>query len=193
MNKNKTPLITESTLNLIFAVSAVLISAASFYATYLQAEAAEQQVKAMTMPIVQFEHGNYNSEDERHELYFEVKNAGVGPALIKSVTYRYNGEDYAHVMGFIKACCKVPNRDTPRNITMITGDVQGLVIGAGEEDTLMSMALTDDSEELWRTINQERFKMDVEVCFCSLLEECFVSKRNFQPQPVASCPVRKGG
>ena len=34
-------------INFIVAISAVLISAASFYATYLQADAANKQVKAM--------------------------------------------------------------------------------------------------------------------------------------------------
>ena len=49
--------ISSQRLNLILALCAILISAASFYATYLQADSAEKQVKAMTLPLIGSDEG----------------------------------------------------------------------------------------------------------------------------------------
>jgi len=65
-------------LNFILVLCAILISAASFYAIYLQANSAEKQVKVMTLPLLQFEHGNYDKEKVLRAIYFYIKNAGVG-------------------------------------------------------------------------------------------------------------------
>ena len=56
---------TEQKLNLTLALCAVLISLASFYATYIQASAAEQQVKAMTLPLLQY--ATSNVEEVTHQ------------------------------------------------------------------------------------------------------------------------------
>ena len=76
-------------LSLVLAICAILVSVASFYATYLQADSAKKQVKAMTLPLLQFHHGNYAEQDDKQRLTFGLKNAGVGPAIIKSVMLKY--------------------------------------------------------------------------------------------------------
>jgi len=83
---------TSEKLNFVLAFCAVLISAASFYATYLQAEAADKQVKAMTLPLLQYGTGNYKEEDREDIIYFTINNAGVVPALIKRLRFKYKGE-----------------------------------------------------------------------------------------------------
>ncbi|MFT5759242.1 MAG: hypothetical protein ACI9LM_003999 [Alteromonadaceae bacterium] len=81
--------ISSQRLNLILALCGIVIALASFYATYLQAEAADKQVKAMTMPLIQFSHGNHDSTLNIKAIGFSLSNAGIGPALIKSVVYKY--------------------------------------------------------------------------------------------------------
>ena len=78
--------VSSEQLNFILAVCAILISAASFYAVYLQANSAERQVNAMTLPLIQFSHGDYDTERDTRSIYFSLENAGVGPAIINSVT-----------------------------------------------------------------------------------------------------------
>ena len=97
--------LTGEKLNFIIAICAILISAASFYATYLQADAANKQVKAMTLPMVQYEHGNANSRDEA-EINFSLVNAGVGPAMIKSAAFTYKGNSYNSLFNILSFCCK---------------------------------------------------------------------------------------
>lgn len=73
---------TNERLNLFLALCAIIISAASFYATYLQANAAERQVKAATWPWLEVMTGNFNEEKNSEEITFYIKNSGSGPAII---------------------------------------------------------------------------------------------------------------
>ena len=87
-NTNKPEVwLTNERLNLFLALCAIIISAASFYATYLQANAAERQVKAATWPWLEVMTGNFNEEKNSEEITFYIKNSGSGPAIIKYVKF----------------------------------------------------------------------------------------------------------
>jgi hypothetical protein len=45
--------------------------------------------------------------------------------------------------------------------------------------------------ELWRALNQERWKLDLEVCYCSLLENCYITEKPGQVQSVSQCPASR--
>lgn len=103
----------------------MLISAASFYATYLQADAANKQVKAMTLPLLQFATGNWNTELERREITFTLKNAGLGAAIIKNFHFIYNKQEYSTYSEYFKACCEqeyaqMKKRADKSNISLVT-------------------------------------------------------------------------
>ncbi len=71
--------ISSERLNLILALCAILISAASFYATYLQADSAEKQVKAMTLPLIQFTSGSWDSGEKISKLTLGLKMRALAP------------------------------------------------------------------------------------------------------------------
>ncbi len=98
--------IKSETLNLIIAICAILISGASFYATYLQAQSAERQVQAMTLPVIQFDHGNYDSDLDLGAISFTLKNAGVGPAIVDGIDLVYKEQRFDGVNAFFRACCE---------------------------------------------------------------------------------------
>ncbi|MDT8429359.1 MAG: hypothetical protein RQ757_11390 [Pseudomonadales bacterium] len=100
MNNSKNPILTSERLNLVIAICAILISAASFYATFLQADSAEKQVRAMTLPLLQFDHGNYNSNLNQRIIHFTLSNAGVGPAIIHSIQLAYRDDHHASLTTF---------------------------------------------------------------------------------------------
>ncbi len=50
---------TNERLNLFLALCAIIISAASFYATYLQASAAERQVKSRNLAMARSDDGEF--------------------------------------------------------------------------------------------------------------------------------------
>lgn len=191
--------IDADTLSLIIAVCAILISAASFYATYLQAQSAERQVKAMTMPLLRFTHGNYDEETGKQIITFGLKNAGVGPAVLKNVAFVYHGHVYSEPSGFFRACCldeATSYRDRISEInsegtlipegSIVTSPLDGVIIPGQSEYDFFGLGLAPVSEALWRKINTERWNLSVSVCYCSMLDDCFASKGD-SVTAVASC------
>lgn len=190
-------IITSERLNLIIAVSAMVISLASFYATYLQAESANQQVKAMTYPLLQLEHGNFDLESKSEKLYFTLRNSGVGPAQVRGLKYLYNGETYASVNAFLSACCqpeytefgqKVKSNSLPVEASLITGDPKNAILSAGDQLNLLVLSKTVDNVALWNRINKERFnRFAVKACYCSLLDRCYELDGEQSVTEVMSC------
>ena len=189
--------ISSETLNFIIAVSAIAISAASFYATYLQARAADQQVKAMTYPLLQLDHGNFDLETQSEKLYFSLLNSGVGPARVNEVRYAYNGRTYTSLHKFLQACCQLEYQNYIDQVSakqigldsiMVTDQAKNTILSAGDEQNLMTMPKTSQNEELWNRINRARFeKFGVELCYCSLLDQCYELSANQLVTEVAQC------
>jgi len=182
-------------LNFIISVCAILISAASFYATYLQADAANKQVKAMTMPLIQFGHGNVLYDDER-VVNFSLINAGVGPALIKHLSFAYQGQSFASLFEVLNDCCQTevqaflqasqaPGHDIPQ---FITSPVLNTIIPGQDRLLFMRLKWHEQNQALWEKINDLRFQMQFKACYCSLLDECYQTDEQAQIQPVAQCP-----
>ncbi len=189
----------KEALGIVIAVCAILISAASFYATYLQAKAAEKQVKAMTMPLLRFVHGNYDSERQANALSFSFENAGVGPALLQGINIYYKDKVYNGFDQFIGACCKV-EWESYREATsdmlveditqggMVTSPLKSVIIPGQQDYGFLRFYRHESSEALWDKINDERWNIEVEVCYCSLLDQCFLTQKGNVITEVEFCP-----
>lgn len=189
---------TSQKLNLTLALCAILISVASFYATYLQANAAEKQVKAMTLPLLQFATGNVNSDTKESVLEFSITNNGVGPAILKSSKFRYKEQEYQRFSKFLKACCQVEHKTFTHNRpkahlklgSEITSSMHNRILPAQEELTFYQLYNGELSSELWKKLNDERFHLSMEMCYCSLLDECYITQARGLVVPVDGCPVQ---
>lgn len=198
---------TSQKLNLTLALCAILISIASFYATYIQASAAEQQVKAMTLPLLQFSTGNVNKETKESVLEFSITNNGVGPALLKSSIFRYKEQEHQHFSQFLKACCQTENKkfkqdraksylkqNTPKSYLKLGGEItrsmHNRILPAQEELIFYQLYNGELSSDLWKKLNDERFYLSMEMCYCSLLDECYITRAKGQVEPIDTCPVK---
>jgi len=186
----------EQKLNLTLALCAVLISIASFYATYIQANAAEQQVKAMTLPLLQYGTGNVDAETNDPVITFSLTNGGVGPAIVKSVTYKYNGKSSTDFFDYLADCClkelKQLNANPPTSLDLskggyVTSSTSNVVIPAQDKVEFYKLYRGNSSEALWSKLNDERRHLKVETCYCSLLDECYLTENKGVVEPVASC------
>ncbi len=182
-------------LNLLIAVCAVLISAASFYATYLQADAAKKQVQVMTMPLLQFEHGNL-SEDQRKVISFSINNAGLGPGHIRSIHYEYDQRKHTDLSGFLNACCtellRQYNAFLQANPQLelngfITTPTQNRLVPGQQKLTYFQLQHGAENDALWNRINRARFEMNVHLCYCSMLGDCYRTDSSQRIEPVADC------
>ena len=190
----------KENVNLMVAVCAVLISAASFYATYVQSLAAETQVKAETWPYIQISSGNYDLDKERKRVYVEVDNVGVGPARLVSFQLFYENEIVPNISELVAKCCLDPGevtRDENGNRkreygTIITSSPSPGIVPAGDLKTAFSFVVTDENEAFWEKLNKARFKLTAKACYCSLLDECFETEFYGEPVPVKTCRAQPG-
>jgi len=187
-------------LNLIVAACAILISAASFYATFLQADAAEKQVKAMTLPLVQFSHGNFDADMNIDAISFSLNNAGIGPAIIKSIRFNYRDTESNSFYDFIKHCCaveyrkytdeynKLPDRSSiVANGGIITSPTSNIIIPGQTDYEFLKLNSHKSNKIFWNKLNKERWQLNLDICYCSMLDDCFVSKGDSIFEEVESC------
>jgi hypothetical protein len=136
----------------------------SGYTAYVQ----RQQVRAAVWPILEF--GSSNAPD----IHFTLANKGVGPAIIKHVIVKVDGEpvrNWAEAFEKILGPGKRPGSES---------DMSGHVFSAGESMTVLTPTDPNDnplafdrSNLFWVQMNKDRFRVTVEICYCSTLGECW--------------------
>ena len=196
MTKKKKWLDKEN-VNLMVAVCAVLISAASFYATYIQSTAAERQVKAETWPYVQLRTGNYDVNLREFMLYLRIHNAGVGPAHLKRFQLFYKGQPIPTINQALSLCCleegeKVRDENgqvRPKFNNIVTGNPAPGIVPAGEQLLVFSILKNAENADLWEKLDAARADFTAEGCYCSLLDECYRTDFESEPVEVDFCPV----
>lgn len=191
MSEQKKRLFDRDTLSMVIAVCAVIISGASFYASYVQSEAALKQVKAETWPYLQIDHGNFDSDAREHMLYYKVVNAGVGPAHVKALRLFYEGEEIGGFVQLFRKCCM--QEDDPQGFAQrsldraVTGNGPPIILSAGQDMLIFSLPKDDINGVAWGRLDAARRKLSGKACYCSLLDECYETDFVHDPAPVKLC------
>ncbi|WP_226648811.1 hypothetical protein [Microbulbifer variabilis] len=191
----------QEKLNLIIALCAMMVSIASFYATYLQAEAANKQVKIMTMPVIQFSQSNYDLEDDKPSIYFELHNVGSSPALLKDFSINYERTTYHTAREFLNACCQQEYQEFMNKLTnvedassldkgnILTSTLSNSLIPANSKRRIFALFYGERSYNLWKKLDEERGKISVAFCFCSPLGGCYHSNNEGASMEIEACPA----
>jgi len=190
LESNKAGLSSEK-LNLVIALCAILISAASFYATYLQADAAERQVKAMTLPLIQFSHGNWDKIKQSKTLQFSLVNGGVGPAIIKNVEFKYKNKSFSSANSFYLDCCLEKEPSQKNTVNALTTPVVNTIIAGQSTLQFIEIDKVKNDITFWDKLNNERHYLTLKICYCSMLGECYVTEKNGIVDPIEYCPIKQ--
>ncbi len=92
--------------HLLIGFPTLAISLVVAWGTFVQAEATQKIQQASAWPFLSYTTGNYNERRER-ELYFELGNNGVGPALLRTIEVSYGGRPVAAPAELLQRCCGV--------------------------------------------------------------------------------------
>jgi hypothetical protein len=149
----------------IATVVGFLALCVSGYTAYVQ----RQQVRAVVWPILEF--GSSNAPD----IHFTLANKGVGPAIIRNVIVRVDGQpvrNWREALQRIRGSAEFHASES---------DMSGHVFAAGESMTVLTPRdpkdnpLTfDKSNPLWVKMNKDRFRVTTEICYSSTLGECWI-------------------
>jgi hypothetical protein len=125
-------------------------------------------------------------------LAWYVVNGGVGPAKIEMAEFLWDGQPVRSMREVLNSCCG--RGDAPENgpaDRIMTSDLQGLVLRAGETIPLLLVTRTPHNEGIWkelRDIYPSRLKL--RVCYCSVFDECWLSDlQTLRPERVQQCPA----
>ncbi|MFL6519820.1 MAG: hypothetical protein ACJ8NS_06340 [Chthoniobacterales bacterium] len=155
----------ETIIVTLIGVSALFVSG---YTAYVQ----RQQVRAAVWPILEY------STSNEPKISFQVDNKGVGPAIVRNVIVRVDGEP---VRNWEVALQKLIG---PGQYKFTQSSISGHVFSAAESMTVLVPHDFDggplDSEKaapLRKALDKERQRVEVEICYCSTLGECWTLHR----------------
>lgn len=180
-----------SPLEIALAVAVLLVALAVLLvarqtATTMEALVAENTrvMRASSTPLLRFESGNVTGGSES-EIFFAVRNAGTGPARIVWFELNYLGKPLRSNFELIEKFGFRPSGG------IATSGVPGTIIPAGEQRIFFRWKRPADGDPVqmsWRKIDEERGKLEPQACFCSLMDQCWISALNEAPPlKVAAC------
>lgn len=192
-------------VEIIVAVSVVIISIASLFVAVYQGIVMDRTLKASVLPIIQAGTSNLDPETGEWKLALRVENTGLGPARIGYLNLVRDGEPVGDLNAWLIQCC-VPDNIPPAErgafiaqtvnsgeLRFVTSYVQGRFLAPQEQVNLYEIERPNETTQpdgaaIWQAINTARHEVDIEICYCSVFEECWLSRFPQQSrEPVRRC------
>ena len=175
-------------LDVVLAVSAVIISLISLFLAIQHGRVMERMVEASTWPYVLVGYSNFNADGTPHVTLWVV-NKGVGPARLDSLEVFYQDAPQTGPQALLKAILK-PG-DPSRHYHAFQSDVVNSVLSARESVNFLDLDAKSYDPADYSRIGAATEHLDFRACYCSVFEECSLVDTRKSPRPVAvkACPV----
>lgn len=173
-------------VDLIVAIGALIVSLAAMLGTWYQSRIVADQLTTSVWPYLSFVN-NYNDSD----YSLELQNDGTGPAIIRGVRTRVDGEPMSDEAAMIHKLLRPLSEKRPQGRTRRSSLSYGQVLRAGQ--ALPVLGLHDAKLALNLATHPKRIAMD--VCYCSILGRCWIVKTGGdEPADTRDCSAfgRKG-
>ena len=177
-------------IDLIVAGSAIFISVVSLIVSIHHGRtmeklvaANEKQVEASTLPILRFTTGNILENSKT--IHFDLRNGGTGPAIVEWLRVKWNGQPTTGPRDLLDRCCR---GQTKRTFSIYQSVASGMTLPAGQSESIFAIHPADADPDSYRFLDTDaRFKIEVEGCYCSVLNECWITDFKVRPRVVQAC------
>ena len=160
------------------AIGALLISGLAMLSSLMQVSMQRNQERAMVWPHVSARPGFSAKGYE-----FTARNKGLGPALVRDVAILVDGQ---RVAGWIEALDVLVGKNHGYGWDRISAnDLQDTVLAANESSRLFAV---DWDDRLRRALPGDD-RLEVRICYCSFLRECWISRAGVDHEPIEECPA----
>ncbi len=186
-------------LDIIVGLSAMFVSVVSLVVSIghghtmdRMVQQNERLVAASTIPFLTLAGNQFDPKTNARREQLVLKNGGVGPAVIDWFEIRYKGRGYGTLDGLLRACCA--EGLSPRQLMegVYYANVSGSVLPARDETIPIDIEPKAD-RKLMDALDRARDDISVRACYCSVLDECWITDFNpGRPQRVKSCQIPKG-
>jgi len=191
-------------VELIVAASVVVISVASLFVAVHQSIVMERTLAASVWPVMEFQHGNYDSEAGRRSITLDFANNGLGPAQVRYMRLLDDGQPIDSMQHYLAECCAPEDLDqTARldhigqlfrddHLLLVTDVIGGRVFAPQQTVTFARFDYPDDRDGqlAWAALDAVRFELEIELCYCSVFDECWLARFPQQSrEPVNQCRI----
>jgi len=186
-------------LDIVVGVSAMIVSVTSLWVSDQHGKTMEKMVDqnermvaANTLPMLQMFGSEFEDGANGPRFSENLKNVGVGPAIVDWFDLRYKTVSYGNAAAFLQACCLAPGEGKGKVAEGIFfSNVSGTVLPARE--TVKLLVATDKaSDAVLARLRQSQADIDIHACYCSVLEECWITDfGRGRPKRVPQCVVPK--
>lgn len=160
------------------AIGALLISGLAMLSSLMQVSMQRNQERAMVWP-----HVSARPAFSAQGFEFIARNKGLGPALVRDVAILVDGQ---RVAGWVEALDVLVGKDHGYGWDRIrANDLQDTVLGADESSRLFAV----DWDDRLRLAFPGDERVEVRICYCSFLRECWISRAGVDHEPVDECPA----
>ena len=178
-------------IDLALALSALILSITSILISIQNDHAMHNLVTANSWPYLEMD--NSNVMDNASVIHFDVKNAGIGPALIEKFVVTYDGHAVQDVQDLLAQCCGIQSQDQSRKLNIYVDAVSGRVLPARDSIAFFELSKANENLDVWEKLNAVRFKVGMSVCYSSVFGEHWITTfGNVKPRSVESCDALPG-
>lgn len=158
----------------IASLVGLLALAISAYTAYVQRE----QLRAQTWPIIKI------STSDVQPRYF-LENLGTGPARITGARVTVDGR-VVHDRKELVRTAGVP-------YNLVWSSLATAVLASGNElKFLAPREGDDDSRRTFLSLLWPKVRIDISLCYCSVLDDCWVTGYSLPTAPSDNCPIPDG-
>ncbi len=183
--------------DLVVALCAVLISTIAAGAAIYQTHVIAQQYNAAVWPYLSFD-----MENSPTFIELDVRNDGLGPAIIRSVAITWDGKPEPSIEALFSPRTNsaflheirrlmLKSKTRPTGTLTTSTPTDGMVIPANSSHTIVRLGGAAFAQLLRPAVSH----FDLALCYCSLTGDCWLSdfkNRDAEPPRVRNCPTNRG-
>ena len=184
-------------VDLAIALSAITISVISLFVAIEHGRTEEKLVAANSWPFLVYQSSSNGLDVGSRRLDLRLVNSGVGPARVQWVKMKLDRRPVRTRADLLGRCCGVPN-STPTDLVKLGLISQNEVVGvipAREGVTFLAWVETPNNRKTWDALNDTRHRLAFQACYCSVLDECWISNLTptARPKRVEQCQPSDDG
>jgi predicted nucleic acid-binding Zn finger protein len=149
----------------IVALFAVIIGICTMFVYIYQAKIMSKQMHAAAWPYVEA-----NITTSSHLFEINVKNKGVGPAIIKKVGIALDSQKFSDTKSNLDSIAQI----LTGNRTLLTSytNLASRVMSPG--DNILFLEVKDSTNVMVLLGALQKHKLQLEICYCSVYDECWL-------------------
>ena len=177
-------------LDLMIALTALLISATSLVVTIVHSKTLERMadanarlVEANSWPFLSYDTSNGPA------ISMSISNDGIGPAKVEAIEVKWAGRAQRNADEFLEDCCGF----VPRTANVEYEVIAGRVLRAGQSANILKLPRTNADAVAFDALDHRARispKLTINVCYCSIFDQCWtkdILRFSQKPREVDHC------